>query len=98
MESNKTNRQLEAEVEAMRSRLEEAEETLRAITNNELDAFVVNGPEGPAGLHPTGRGTALPHPYGDDGRGRAHHGNKTARSFTATAVCQNSSRNRLMKS
>ena len=47
MESNKTNRQLETELEATRSRLQEAEETLRAITNNELDAFVVNGPEGP---------------------------------------------------
>ena len=47
MESNKTNRQLKTELEATRSRLQEAEETLRAITNNELDAFVVNGPEGP---------------------------------------------------
>ena len=47
MESNKTNRQLEAELEATRLRLQEAEETLRAITNNELDAFVINGPEGP---------------------------------------------------
>jgi len=46
MENRKTNRQLEAENEALRLRLEEAEETLRAITNNEVDALVVEGPEG----------------------------------------------------
>ncbi len=46
MENGKTNRQLAAEVEALRSRLEEAEETLRAITNNEVDALVVQGAEG----------------------------------------------------
>jgi PAS domain S-box-containing protein len=46
MEKTRSNRQLEAEVEALRIRLEEAEETLRAITNNEIDALVVNGPQG----------------------------------------------------
>jgi PAS domain S-box-containing protein len=46
MEKTRSNRQLEAEVAALRIRLEEAEETLRAITNNEVDALVVNGPQG----------------------------------------------------
>lgn len=46
MEKTRSNRQLEAEVEALRIRLEEAEETLRAITNNEIDALVVNGSQG----------------------------------------------------
>ena len=46
MESIKKNRQLEAEVEALRIRLEEAEETLRAIRNNEVDALVIDGPQG----------------------------------------------------
>jgi PAS domain S-box-containing protein len=41
-----TNRQLETEVEALRLRLGEAEETLRAIRNHEIDALVVDGPEG----------------------------------------------------
>ena len=43
---NRTNPELEAEVEALRLRLEEAEETLRAIRNNEVDALVVDGPQG----------------------------------------------------
>jgi PAS domain S-box-containing protein len=46
MDNRKTNRQLEAELEATRLRLEEAEETLRAIRNHEVDAIVVDGPEG----------------------------------------------------
>ena len=46
MDDRKTNRQLEAELEATLSRLEEAEETLRAIRNHEVDAIVVDGPEG----------------------------------------------------
>jgi PAS domain S-box-containing protein len=36
-----------AENEELRLRLEEAEETLRAIGSGEVDAFVVSGPEGP---------------------------------------------------
>ncbi|MGD0231447.1 MAG: PAS domain S-box protein [Syntrophorhabdales bacterium] len=39
-------RDLEAEVKALRIRLDEAEETLRAIRNHEIDALVVNGPDG----------------------------------------------------
>ena len=46
MENSTTNRQLQAEMEALRIRLEEAEETLRAITSNEVDALVVEGPQG----------------------------------------------------
>ena len=46
MESSNTNPQLEAEVDTLRRRLEEAEETLRAIRNYEVDALVVNGPDG----------------------------------------------------
>ncbi len=34
------------DVESLRNRLEEAEETLRAIRNGEVDALVVNGPNG----------------------------------------------------
>jgi PAS domain S-box-containing protein len=37
---------LEAELKATRLRLEEAEETLRAIRNNEVDALVIDGPQG----------------------------------------------------
>jgi PAS domain S-box-containing protein len=46
MGKSRTNRQLEAEVEALRIRLEEAEETLGAIRNNEVDALVIDGPQG----------------------------------------------------
>ncbi len=46
MENSTTNRQLQAEIETLRIRLEEAEETLRAITSNEVDALVVEGPQG----------------------------------------------------
>jgi two-component system, cell cycle sensor histidine kinase and response regulator CckA len=45
-ENSRTNRQLEAEVDVLRLRLEEAEETLRAIRNHEIDALVLDGPEG----------------------------------------------------
>ena len=38
--------QLDAEVEELRRRLEEAEETLRAIREGEVDALVVDGPRG----------------------------------------------------
>lgn len=42
----KTAEELLAEVEELRIRLEEAEETLRAIGSGEVDAFVVSGPDG----------------------------------------------------
>jgi len=44
--SVKTSQELLFEVEELRLRLEEAEETLRAIGNGEVDAFVVSGPDG----------------------------------------------------
>jgi PAS domain S-box-containing protein len=37
----------DAEVQSLRERLEEAEETLRAIRSGEVDALVVDGPAGP---------------------------------------------------
>jgi PAS domain S-box-containing protein len=43
---NPSHSELLAEMAEIRSRLEEAEETLRAIGNGEVDAFVVSGPEG----------------------------------------------------
>jgi PAS domain S-box-containing protein len=46
MEKSRTNRELEAELRETRLRLEEVEETLRAIRNNEVDALVVDGPQG----------------------------------------------------
>jgi PAS domain S-box-containing protein len=42
----KTKQELLMEVEELRARLEEAEETLRAIRSGEVDALVVSGPEG----------------------------------------------------
>jgi PAS domain S-box-containing protein len=42
----RTVQELETEMETMQFRLEEAEETLRAIRNNEVDALVVDGPQG----------------------------------------------------
>jgi len=42
----KTKKELMLEVEELRSRLEEAEETLRAIRNGEVDGLVVSTPEG----------------------------------------------------
>ncbi|HTP65920.1 MAG TPA: PAS domain-containing protein [Geobacteraceae bacterium] len=44
---NRPAKELLAEIEDLRIRLEEAEETLRAIGSGEVDAFVVSGPEGP---------------------------------------------------
>jgi PAS domain S-box-containing protein len=46
MEKSKTNRELEAKLKETQLRLEEAEETLRAIRNHEVDALVVDGPQG----------------------------------------------------
>ena len=43
---NRPRKELMAEIEALTARLEEAEETLRAIGNGEVDAFVVTRPEG----------------------------------------------------
>jgi PAS domain S-box-containing protein len=45
-EKSRTNREREAELRETRLKLEEAEETLRAIRNNEVDALVVDGPQG----------------------------------------------------
>lgn len=44
--ATKTQKELLAENEGLRLRLEEAEETLRAIGSGEVDAFVVSSPEG----------------------------------------------------
>jgi hypothetical protein len=41
-----THKQLAAEVADLRSRLEEANETLRAIRTGEVDAVLVQGPKG----------------------------------------------------
>jgi len=46
MDKSKTKQQLLLEVEDLRKRLEEAEETLRAIRSGEVDALVVSGPQG----------------------------------------------------
>lgn len=43
---NRSRQELLAEIEELRYRLEEAEETLRAIRSGEVDALVVSGPEG----------------------------------------------------
>ena len=44
--ANRPHNELMAEIEFLTIRLEEAEETLRAIGNGEVDAFVVTGPGG----------------------------------------------------
>jgi PAS domain S-box-containing protein len=46
MKDRRTVEELEAELNATQARLEEAEETLRAIQNNEVDALIVDGPQG----------------------------------------------------
>ena len=46
MKSRRTYVELEAELKAAKIRLEEAEETLRAIQSNEVDALVIEGPQG----------------------------------------------------
>ena len=43
---NKTKKQLLEEIEELRIRLEEAEETLSAVRSGEVDALVVSGPQG----------------------------------------------------
>ena len=47
MESKKAIEALKAENQELRIRLEEAEETIRAIRDHEVDALVVDGSEGP---------------------------------------------------
>jgi PAS domain S-box-containing protein len=42
----KTDHELQEEIQALRIQLQEAEETLDAIRHGEIDALVVNGPEG----------------------------------------------------
>jgi PAS domain S-box-containing protein len=44
--ANRPRKELMAKIESLTVRLEEAEETLRAIGNGEVDAFVVTGPGG----------------------------------------------------
>lgn len=44
--ANRSQEELLAKIESLRFRLEEAEETLRAIGSGDVDAFVVSGPEG----------------------------------------------------
>jgi two-component system, cell cycle sensor histidine kinase and response regulator CckA len=46
MKKDGTSQHFETEIEGLRLRLEEAEETLRAIRNNEVDALIVDGPQG----------------------------------------------------
>jgi PAS domain S-box-containing protein len=46
VEKRRTYEELEADLRENQLRLEEAEETLRAIRNNEVDALVIEGPEG----------------------------------------------------
>jgi PAS domain S-box-containing protein len=46
MKNRSTLQELEAQLKETQLRLEEAEETLRAIQNNEVDALVIEGPEG----------------------------------------------------
>src|SRR5215212_6276077 len=44
--AQRIERQVDREIEELRQRLEEAEETLRAIRQGEVDALVVESPEG----------------------------------------------------
>src|SRR5215208_8166703 len=44
--AQRIERQVDSEIEELRQRLEEAEETLRAIREGEVDALVVESPEG----------------------------------------------------
>jgi PAS domain-containing protein len=47
MKTRRTYEEIETELRAAQARLEEVEETLRAIRNNEVDAVVVDGSQGP---------------------------------------------------
>jgi len=47
MEQSNITRNLEAEISELRARLEEVEEALQAIRNHEVDALLIEGPEGP---------------------------------------------------
>jgi hypothetical protein len=46
MKQKETREDLVAENETLKSRLEEAEEMLRAIRKHEIDAVIVEGPDG----------------------------------------------------
>ena len=58
--ATKTLKELQAENDDLRLRLEEAEETLRAIGSGEVDAFVVSGPGGEQQVF-TLKGAELPY-------------------------------------
>ena len=47
MKDDKRTPDLEAEIQDLRARLDEAEEALRAIREHEVDALLLEGPEGP---------------------------------------------------
>ena len=47
MKPHRTPRAVELELEQLRLRLEEAEETLRALSAGEVDSLVIEGPDGP---------------------------------------------------
>ena len=51
--AKKTKKQMKLpeEYEELKIRLDEAEETLSAIQNGQVDAVVVNGPNGTTGFH-----------------------------------------------
>ena len=66
---SRTRTQLLEEVEQLRDRLEEAEETLEAIRNAEVDALVVAGPQGEQVFSITGRRAYLPRDRRDGERG-----------------------------
>lgn len=51
MRREATKKELAEEVAELRARLEEAEETLRAIRKGEVDALIVEGRRGPKSLH-----------------------------------------------
>ena len=59
----KTNQTLLQEIEGLRARLEEQEETLRAIRDGEVDALMVSNARRREGLKPTGCGSSLPYLY-----------------------------------
>ena len=61
--SHQSREDLLAEIADLRNRLEEAEDTLRAIREGEVDALVVHGHGGRADLYPQRRRLLLPHSY-----------------------------------
>ena len=75
MEKSKTNRQLEAEMEALRITPRGGRRDPPGDQEQRGRCTRRRGTRGAAGFHPPGRGTAIPHPYGDHVRGRPHRGN-----------------------